>query len=141
MTTDEQALFEGLQSLSDSAFPKTCGTCGKVYRSPSDFFTSSHPINRRSGLKPSLDDDDSPIVEVFRNCECGSTLMDFFEDRRDTSPKGLKRRAVFGKVMVLLEKKGLPLTEARQELIGVMNGKPSQKLEQLGIRLRTPETD
>lgn len=135
MNTDERELFEGLQSLSDSAFPKTCKSCGKVYHSPASFFEGSRPLENRTGLKASLDDDDRPIVEVFRNCECGSTLMDFFEDRRDATAKGLKRRAVFGRMMELLEKRGLAAGEARRELIGLMNGRPSEKIEALGIRL------
>jgi hypothetical protein len=135
MNADERELFEGLQSLSDSAFPKTCKNCGKVYHSPADFFTGSSPINDRTGLKSSLDDDDRSIVEVFRNCECGSTLMDFFEDRRDTTAKGLKRRALFGRMLELLQQRGLTADEARQELIGLMNGRASEKIEALGIRL------
>lgn len=137
MQSDEQDLFEGLQALSDSAFPKKCGNCGRVYASPEDFFNHSRPINDRSGLKNSLDDEDTPIVELFRNCECGSTLMDFFEDRRDMSPKGLKRREVFGKMLTLLEKKGLPLEKARLELKGLMNGQHSEVLESMGVRLNS----
>lgn len=135
MNANERDLFEGLQILSDSAFPKTCGNCGKVYRFPSDFFASSRPINNRTGLKSSLGENDQPIIEVFRNCECGSTLMDFFEDRRDNSAKGLKRREVFGRMMELLQQRGLAAAESRLELIGLMNGRPSEKIEALGIRL------
>lgn len=135
MQSDEQDLFEGLQALSDSAFPKECGNCDRVYASPEDFFNHSRSINDRSGLKTSLDDDDTSIVELFRNCECGSTLMDFFEDRRDMSPKGLKRREVFGKMLILLEKKGLPPEKARPELRGLMSGQHSKVLESMGVRL------
>ena len=135
MNADERELFEGLQSLSDSAFPKTCKNCGKIYHSSADFLTGSRPINDRTGLKSSLDDDDRSIVEVFRNCECGSTLMDFFQDRRDTTAKGLKRRALFGRMLELLQQRGLTAGEARQELIALMNGRASEKIEALGIRL------
>ncbi|MFW5823376.1 MAG: hypothetical protein ACOCVV_00235 [Marinobacter sp.] len=61
--------------------------------------------------------------------------MDFFEDRRGNSPKGLKPREVFGRMLELLQKQGLPSAEARQELTGLMNGHPSGKIEALGIRL------
>ncbi|MDX1552116.1 MAG: hypothetical protein R3198_05795 [Marinobacter sp.] len=138
MEPENKALFEGLQALSDSAFPKKCSNCGRLYHSPEEFLTRSQAIPGKSGLKESLDDDDSTIVEVFRNCECGSTLLDFFEDRRDTSEKGNRRREVFGKMLVLLQDKGLSIEEAREELKGVMNGKPSERLAQLGIRLKTP---
>lgn len=138
MEPENKALFEGLQALSDSAFPKKCSNCGRLYQSPMEFLTRSQAIPGKSGLKESLDDDDATIVEVFRNCECGSTLLDFFEDRRDTSEKGNRRRAVFGKMLVLLQDRGLSVEEAREELKGVMNGKPSERLAQLGIRLKTP---
>ena len=132
----EYQLFSDLKALSDSAFPKQCASCGRVYRSPEDFFRHSSAPSRGSGLKGSWDDDDRDIVELYRNCECGSTLMDFFMDRRDTSERGLKRRAVFGRLLETLEGKGLPREAARQELLNVMNGDRSERLESLGIRLK-----
>lgn len=66
--------------------------------------------------------------------------MDFFIDRRDISPKGLKRREIFGKMLVLLEQKGLSSNTARAELKGVMDGRHSDLLESLGIRLTTKQT-
>lgn len=129
-------LFADLQSLSDSAFPKECATCGRVYRSPEDFFRESVAPAASSGLKESSDDDDEFIVELYRNCQCGSTLMDFFMDRRDTSEQGLKRRVLFGKLLDSLEKKGLNRALARDELFGLMRGRPSARLKALGIKLK-----
>lgn len=129
-------LFKGLKALSDNAFPKECAVCGRVYHSPRDFIQQSESIAGRSGLKPSYDDDDRPMVELFRNCVCGSTLMDFFSDRRDTSPAGLKRRQVFSKMLTHLDERGMDNETARQELLKVMRGDTSEKLESLGIRLR-----
>lgn len=138
MATDinAQELARGLQALSDSSFPKQCGTCGRKYDSPEDFVTQSEPVNGRSGLKKSYDDDDRPILELFRNCLCGSTLLDFFQDRRDLSEQGLRRREVFGKLLLLLQEKGLSAQDARAELLKVMRGQPSETLEMLGVRLR-----
>ncbi len=138
MESESKELFEGLQALFDSAFPKKCSNCGKLYHSPAEFLTRSQAIPGRSGLKESLDEDDATIVEVFRNCDCGSTLLDFFENRRDSSERGSRRREVFGKMLVLLQSKGLSVEEAREELKGVMNGKPSERLAQLGVSLKTP---
>lgn len=129
-------LFEGLKALSDNAFPKECATCGRVYRSPEDFVQQSEDIAGRSGLKHGYDEDDRPVVELFRNCVCGSTLMDFFSDRRDASPRGLKRRRVFGKMLALLESRGMDSQTARQELLRLMRGDPSEKIESLGIQLK-----
>ncbi|WP_028672302.1 hypothetical protein [Saccharospirillum impatiens] len=133
----EQQLFADLKVLSDSAFPKQCSTCGRIYNSPEDFFRHSNAPTFGSGLKGSWDDDDRTVVELFRNCECGSTLMDFFMDRRDRSSRGLKRRTVFGRLLDTLEAKGLSREIARQELTGVMNGNQSERLEAFGIRLKT----
>jgi hypothetical protein len=129
-------LFEGLKALSDSAFPKKCANCGRSYQSPQDFITQSESISGRSGLKHSYDDDDRPLVELFRNCVCGSTLMDFFSDRRDASTSGLKRRQVFDKLLSHLETRGIDKETARHELLKLMRGDTSEMLESLGIKLK-----
>lgn len=137
MTSSEDIeLFADLQTLSDSAFPKQCGTCGRVYQSPKDFFRDAQAPSQSSGLKESVDDDDASIVELYRNCKCGSTLMDFFMDRRDQSEQGLKRRALFGKLLDSLEKKGLSRTLARAELLGLMRGRHSERLQALGVAIK-----
>lgn len=135
----EHQLFADLKALSDSAFPKQCSTCSRIYHSPEDFFRHSSAPTFGSGLKRSWDDDENTVVELFRNCECGSTLMDFFMDRRDSSARGVKRRTVFGRLLDALEKKGLHRDVARQELTGVMNGNSSRRLEALGIQLKTKD--
>ena len=134
--SNEEELFEGLKALSDSSFPKECATCGRVYRSPQDFVQQSDDIAGRSGLKLGYDDDERPVVELFRNCVCGSTLMDFFSDRRDTSRSGLKRRQVFGKLLAHLESRGMDNKTARDELLKLMRGDASEKIESLGIQLK-----
>lgn len=129
-------LFLDLQALSDTAFPKQCRTCGRIYRSPDDFFRQCSPPTRGSGLKASFDDDDQDIVELYRNCVCGSTLMDLFQNRRDTTALGVERRVRFSRLMVMLQQKGLSPELARFELQKVINGEHSQRLEALGIQLR-----
>lgn len=134
--TDDLELFEGLKALSQSAFPKECANCGRVYHSPEDFVAHSEGVAGRSGLKSSCDDDDLPVVELFRNCVCGSTLMDFFSDRRDTTPAGLRRREVFAKMLTHLEQRGMSIESAREELKKLMRGDRSEKLEGMGIQLK-----
>ena len=77
-----------------------------------------------SGLKQSLDDDGSAIVEVFRNCVCGSTLLEVFYDRRDQSPNGLKRRQRFGELLDKLVADGVAHDRARAELLKLVRGQP-----------------
>lgn len=136
LSNEDFQLFADLQTLSDSAFPKQCGTCGRVYDCPEDFFRESSAPHASSGLKESMDGDDEYIVELYRNCQCGSTLMDFFLDRRDQTERGLKRRALFGKLLDSLEKKGLSRALARTELLGLMKGRHSPQLEALGVAIK-----
>ncbi len=131
----EGTLFEGLQALSDSAFPKECSRCGRQYHSPRDFVRESRPPPNGSGFKSGYDDDESTVLQLFRNCECGSTLMDFFNDRRDTSERGQKRRQLFGELLDTLEQQGMPPDEARPELRKLMNGEHSEQLEAMGARI------
>lgn len=133
---DYQELYLGLQALSDSTFPKTCGFCGKVYRTPEEFTKHSQPVVSGSGLKETRDDQESKIIELFRNCSCGSTLMASFSNRRDMSETGQKRRMAFSKIQDILVKKGFSSSDARAEIVKVMRGEPSPALEKLGIHTR-----
>lgn len=129
-------LFEGLKALSASAFPKQCTVCGRTYATVEQFVQETESIQKKSGLKRSADDDDHTIVELFRNCPCGSTLMDAFSDRRDTSEAGLRRRGLFGKLMELLTQKGVEAGRARTELLKFIKGQPSALLEKMGIKTK-----
>lgn len=118
-------LFDGLKALAEAAFPKRCRGCGRTYDNAEQFLTETQALrNGVSGLKQSVDDDDTAIVEVYRNCSCGSTLMDFFNNRRDASEAGLHRRALFDKVIThLASSKDMTRAAARVYLLGVMRGK------------------
>ncbi|MBI1891941.1 MAG: oxidoreductase [Burkholderiales bacterium] len=128
----DEALFAGLKALAESAFPKHCKNCGRIFESAEQFLRETRKIDqKRSGLKQSWDDNDVPIVEVYRNCPCGSTLMDFFSDRRDLSQNGLARREKFGKLMGQLIAHGWQHDTARAELLKVLRGEKSELIEQL----------
>lgn len=128
-------LYTGLQFMRASAFPKKCPTCGKVYETADDFFIQTQSLRGKSGLKQSLDDDDKSLVELFRNCICGSTMMEECRDRRDTSEMGLRRRERFGQLLELLKNSGMDANIARQELLRVMRGENSEILHNLGVPL------
>ncbi len=140
----EDTIFKGLQALFVSSFPKKCGTCGKTYQNIQEFWQETGSIRNLSGLKQSYDDDDKTIVEVFRNCVCGSTLMDVCLDRRDLSETGLERRLQFDRLLGLMEKSGIDAQIARQELLSFLSGQKSALLEQLqlddmkAMRLKVP---
>lgn len=131
-TTDSKALFEGLQALADSAFPKSCATCGRTYQTPNDFLLETDTVaGNKSGLRQTRDFDGSFIVEVFRNCVCGSTLMDEFSNRRDDSKAGLERRQNFERVLKKLMEAGLEREPARAEIFKFMAGETSDIIANL----------
>ena len=126
----QYSLFARLRALEESAFPKTCANCGREYRTHEEFLTATHPVRRdHTGLKQSYDDDGAVIVDVFRNCVCGSTLLESFHDRRDTSPAGQKRRARFAEMLSSLVLAGLSESVVRAELLLLMRGKPNRLVE------------
>ena len=89
--------LQGLAALQDT-FPKTCQCCGRVYEAAEDFLFQTQGLAAgKSSLKEIIDDDDRVVVAVFRNCICGSTLMDEFQSRRDESPDGQRRREDYAK--------------------------------------------
>lgn len=118
--------FKGLQALAESAFPKRCANCGRVYRTAKEFLEETQAISPgNSGLKSSTDEEGGIVVEVFRNCICGSTLMDCFSNRRDISSLGVARRKRFGELLEFLVKQGVDYNTARTELLKILRGESS----------------
>ena len=116
-------LFAGLRALVESAFPKQCGSCGRRFDSVADYIEATDKVGgARSGLREGWDDDDRPLLEVYRNCTCGSTLMEFFTDRRDQTERGLQRRGQFDALVAQLEARGWSKEAAHAELLKLMRG-------------------
>lgn len=139
-------LYSGLSFIMSASFPKRCANCGSVFETAADFLEQTRAAGGSSGLKESSDEDERPLVEVFRNCMCGSTLMEVCADRRDVSPAGLARREMFGELMKMLVDAGIEGPVARLELLKVMRGERSALLEGIGldpgrIRFEGPLTD
>ncbi|HYD79210.1 MAG TPA: hypothetical protein VEC06_05330 [Paucimonas sp.] len=129
---NNQDLLAGLRALAESAFPKRCANCGREFASVEQFINETRQVRQGvSGLKQGLDDDDKAIVEVFRNCPCGSTLMDVFRDRRDPSAAGMRRREKFAELVELLRTKGVASDVAHAELKKVLHGERSELLDGL----------
>jgi hypothetical protein len=101
------------------------------YISSEDFVAKTKSLSGKSGLKSSYDDSDVPIVELYRNCVCGSTLMSFFSDRRDNSEKGQNQRAIFEKLLINLDAHNVPRLVARVELLKVLRGEKSTLIDDL----------
>jgi hypothetical protein len=130
-STDDETLFANLKALVESSFPKRCRNCGRSYATAAEFATATSALSPdRSGLKQTCDEDGKPIIELFRNCVCGSTLMDGFHNRRDLSPAGCKRRQCFDELLRLIQERGIDSAVARMELLKLMRG---QKSEPIGL--------
>lgn len=125
----DEGLFAGLRELAESVFPKRCRNCGQEYRSAAEFLAATRPVRAdTSGLKQSVDDDGQLIVDLFRNCVCGSTLLESFSNRRDLSEDGIKRRMRFQDMVDKLVAKGCTAEAARSELLKLMRGQPNDLL-------------
>lgn len=127
----DPTLFAGLTALAESSFPKRCNNCGRSYPDVASFIAQTRGIEGHSGLKAARGDAGESMVELYRNCVCGSTLLDFFNDRRDLTDEGATRRARFGELLLYLESRGISQHLARLELLKVLNGESSQVLSEL----------
>lgn len=121
--------FAGLKALSRSDFPKRCRNCGRVFANEADYFQRTEPIRPEiTGLKGAVDND-GPLVEVFRNCVCGSTLLVCCASRRDDSEAGHSRRRLFEELFDYLGRHGIERVQVRDELLRVASGERSEALE------------
>jgi hypothetical protein len=124
--TGMRIFYAGLKALSESVFPKRCRNCRRVYETVRQFLDESHAVRAdATGLKQGYDDDDVGLVELYRNCACGSTLMDMFANRRDTSMTGQQRLQLFDTSIGYLVNRGLSLPLARQCLLRLLRGEVS----------------
>jgi len=101
--------------LTDAAFPKGCRTCGAVYASADEFMRRTRPPAGGRSIK-AVSDAGVRFLELYRNCGCGSTLMDFFAERRDASDAGDARRQRWVALLRCLQQQGLPPERCRAEL-------------------------
>lgn len=130
--------LHGLRELAESAFPKRCPTCGQVFETAAEFVARTQPVRAsHSGVRAAQDDNGVALLEIYRNCPCGSTLMDFFSERRDVSDKGLMRRRRFGELYEYLAAAGMDKAVARAELLKVMRGEPSEILKNIAPPKKT----
>ena len=132
MGAEEEDFYIGLQALVESAFPKTCATCGHVYTTSEQFLQETTQAGgHASGLRQTKDFDGSTIVEAFRNCVCGSTMMDGFNNRRNMSEQGEHQRQKFASILAKMIDKGIEPAIARDELLKVMHGEGSSAIKEM----------
>lgn len=128
----DPALVKGLRELAADSFPKRCASCGREFADAAEFLRETEALHGgRTGFKQSRDDDENVILELFRNCPCGSTLLEFFGNRRDESEKGAERRRHFLQLQDYLVAQGVEAQLARQEILKVLQGGDSALLSHL----------
>jgi len=110
--------------LDPNAFPKICGNCMKIYHNDINFLQETTPAQNISSyikvITGSEEGRNGVYLEVFRNCSCGSTLMELFHCRRDLSEKGIRKRAVFEVFLDTLKKNGYDNEKARDLILEFM---------------------
>lgn len=130
-----EEFYAGLRELVDSAFPKRCGNCGREYRNSAEFLAATEPVRANSsGLKQSKEDDGQMIVDLFRSCVCGSTLLESFWNRRELGEDGVKRRMRFQDMADKLVAMGYTEKLIRGELLKLMHGQPNDVISLAKLR-------
>lgn len=136
-TEREMARFiiEELRSMIADMFPKRCPCCGKVYRDLEDFLAETRPIPAGGSMLENLERDDFSIIDMNRNCTCGSTLMVVTSERRDMSRDGRAFRHRFGEAIKRMVRLGMAPESARNELLKLLRGEdPDLPADVLDIR-------
>lgn len=108
-----------LQSRLKTEFPKRCSKCRRIFASFEEFFYSTEGIDRGTVSYPILGKD----FFLHRNCltPCDTTLIVVFEDRRDESIPGARRRQVFESCLARLRREfHLDEAAARSVLLAVL---------------------
>lgn len=129
----EEEWHTGLRALDSSSFPKKCGNCGRVFETALQYFRETADVNNETGLKRFVAKDTSVIVEAFRNCPCGSTLMDNFTDRRDNSSAGDARRKRFDQMKQALIDSGLDADSAHRQVLELFRKEQRDIDKKLGL--------
>jgi len=134
--SDDHTIYEGLLALLQNEFPKTCPKCATVYPTLESFVDTTTAVSSGTGLMGYDMGAGAQQVAMMRNCACGSTMATFCCDRRDCSEGGLRRRAMFEKLLRDLQERGIDAISARGELLAFLRGERSEILESMGVFAR-----
>lgn len=129
---ERQAIIAAMQrdllTIAKESFPKHC-SCGRSYENLDEFIAGTESVEDGRGLFVDDDYASGSVVDLIRNCPCGSTLMVAFETRRDHSTGGDKCRTIFGQLHEFFTACGLDAITVRNELLKTAKGEISPLLE------------
>lgn len=141
MTVCYNETYGQLKAFDTESFPKTCRNCGKVYDSAKAFIADTNPAKTDSALKQSYDEHGEVVVELFRDCQCGSTLMNPFYSRRGSGDLASKCRHEFDQLIKHMTANGHTHATAGEELRHVITGGYADILDQLKKIARPKRSD
>lgn len=119
-TRAELQLLETFRRLVACSFPKKCASCNRVYSDLQDFVARTRALSQSGGLLEQLDDAARDVIDLNRNCACGSTLMVVISERRDISDAGKALRRDFQRALDDMTAGGVDAKYARRHLLDLM---------------------
>ena len=122
--------FGFLQSRVKSKFPKDCRKCGTIYKSFEEFYYGTNEIAQGTVNYPTL----GAEFYLHRNCKapCESTLVVIFNDRRDDTAFGCRRREVFQNCLDKIgERTPIQPAAAREFLLGLLSKRIQQNVDRM----------
>ena len=125
------SVFKEFKELVNETFPKHCACCGRDYKNLNEFLAGTEALPSAVSMIQSLGGDDKSVIDILRNCACGTTLMAVFSERRDMSESGAKAREKFAQLLTLLTSSGLDKMIARRELLKMLHGEDSEYINNI----------
>lgn len=116
--------------MSSETLPVHCFSCGKEYKTLTDFIGLTTSVENEPALIEKKSGDQL-VVQLVRLCSCGSEVLIRFQDRRDTSERGEKKRALFDRIQQQLMSEGVEKKEAHSEILNLIYGRPCPVMKAL----------
>lgn len=121
-TAQVENLLAKFRNLANEGFPHHCA-CGRSYKDLEDFLArTTSPHASSSGMVASLVGEGAEVVDLFRNCACGSTIMVIIQERRNFSRRTRYHRHLMQATMDACESAGVSHEQARGELLACIRG-------------------
>ena len=94
--------------------------CGTVFDDEIEFFERTQSLPHVTSDVRSVEDEEMETqiyLEIYRNCSCGTTLMEFFRCRREATVSPYRKRLLFEIFLDAMEANGRSRKDARSLLL------------------------